>query len=43
VLADLLSGPVEVSTPFFRLGATSLTLVLAHRVLRAELDHGERR
>ena len=40
VLADLLSGPVEVSTPFFRLGATSLTLVLAHRVLRAELDPG---
>jgi len=40
VLSDLLDGPVDVTTPFFRLGATSLTLVLAHRRLRAELDPG---
>ena len=38
VLSDLLSGPVDVTTPFFRLGATSLTLVRAHRALRAERD-----
>lgn len=38
VFSELLNCPVEVTTPFFRLGASSLTLVLAHRALRAELD-----
>jgi len=33
VFSDLLGGPVEVGVPFFRLGASSLTLVLAHRAL----------
>lgn len=37
VFSDLLGGPVEVGTPFFQLGASSLTLVLAHRRL-VELD-----
>lgn len=37
VFSDLLGGPVEVTTPFFQLGASSLTLVLAHRRL-VELD-----
>lgn len=40
VLRGPLSTPVDVTTPFFRLGATSLTLMLAHRRLRAELDPG---
>ncbi|MEV1002464.1 amino acid adenylation domain-containing protein [Nonomuraea sp. NPDC050202] len=40
VFSELLKTPVEVSTPFFRLGASSLTMVLAHRTLRAELDEG---
>jgi pyochelin synthetase len=39
VLSGLLGGaPVDVTTPFFQLGASSLTLVLAHRALHAELD-----
>ncbi|NJP92623.1 amino acid adenylation domain-containing protein [Nonomuraea sp. FMUSA5-5] len=38
VFSELLKTPVDVSTPFFRLGASSLTMVLAHRTLRAELD-----
>ena len=38
VFSELLEGPVDVAAPFFRLGATSLTLVLAHRRLVAELD-----
>ncbi|GAA4913135.1 amino acid adenylation domain-containing protein [Nonomuraea thailandensis] len=38
VFSELLKTPVDVSTPFFRLGASSLTMVLAHRALRAELD-----
>lgn len=33
VFSDLLGGPVEVDVSFFRLGASSLTLVLAHRRL----------
>ncbi|MEU4777381.1 amino acid adenylation domain-containing protein [Micromonospora sp. NPDC023633] len=37
VFGHLLHAPVDVDTPFFRLGATSLTLVLAHRRLVAEL------
>jgi len=37
VFSDLLGGPVEVDVPFFRLGASSLTLVLAHRSL-TDLD-----
>ncbi|GAA3464518.1 amino acid adenylation domain-containing protein [Saccharothrix longispora] len=37
VVGDLLKAPVDATTPFFRLGATSLTLVLAHRRLAAEL------
>ncbi|ALE81353.1 hypothetical protein WY02_26610 [Pseudonocardia sp. AL041005-10] len=37
MFSDLLGGPVEVGTPFFQLGASSLTLVLAHRRL-VELD-----
>ncbi len=37
VFGDLLNGPVDVTKPFFRLGASSLTVVLAHRRLRAEL------
>jgi len=40
VFGDLLNGPVDVTTPFFRLGASSLTVVLAHRALAAELDRG---
>ncbi|SEG82200.1 amino acid adenylation domain-containing protein [Nonomuraea solani] len=40
VFSELLKTPVDVSTPFFRLGASSLTMVLAHRTLRAELDEG---
>jgi amino acid adenylation domain-containing protein len=40
VLSDLLKAPVDVETPFFRLGATSLTLVLAHKRLAADLDPG---
>lgn len=40
VFSELLKTPVEVTTPFFRLGASSLTMVLAHRTLRAELDEG---
>jgi amino acid adenylation domain-containing protein len=38
VFSDLLGGPVNVETPFFRLGATSLTVVNAHRRLRESLD-----
>ncbi|WP_222108089.1 acyl carrier protein [[Actinomadura] parvosata] len=38
VFSELLKTPVDVNTPFFRLGASSLTMVLAHRTLRAELD-----
>jgi amino acid adenylation domain-containing protein len=38
VFSDLLKAPVDVTTPFFRLGATSLTMVLAQRQLVAELD-----
>ncbi|MGF1664386.1 MAG: amino acid adenylation domain-containing protein, partial [Kineosporiaceae bacterium] len=39
VIGGLLGGqPVAVTTPFFQLGASSLTLVLAHRALHAELD-----
>ncbi|MGI5159107.1 amino acid adenylation domain-containing protein [Microbispora sp. CA-102843] len=37
VLEDLLDQPVDPQTPFFQLGATSLTLVLAHRRLRQEV------
>ncbi|MFR9728074.1 amino acid adenylation domain-containing protein [Saccharopolyspora sp. MS10] len=37
VFSELLNGPVEVTAPFFQLGASSLTLVLAHRRL-VELD-----
>ncbi|WP_196444941.1 non-ribosomal peptide synthetase [Planomonospora sp. ID67723] len=40
VFSELLNAPVDVTTPFFRLGASSLTVVLAHRRLRAELDDG---
>ncbi|GAA2691502.1 non-ribosomal peptide synthetase [Nonomuraea recticatena] len=40
VFSELLKAPVDVTTPFFRLGASSLTVVLAHRALRAELDEG---
>lgn len=41
VLSELLGDlPVDVTTPFFQLGASSLTLVLAHRRLHAELDPG---
>ncbi|MFB4275417.1 amino acid adenylation domain-containing protein [Nonomuraea sp. MTCD27] len=40
VFSELLKTPVDVTTPFFRLGASSLTVVLAHRALRAELDEG---
>ncbi|MDP4511308.1 non-ribosomal peptide synthetase [Nonomuraea turcica] len=40
VFSELLKTPVDVTTPFFRLGASSLTMVLAHRTLRAELDEG---
>ncbi|MEU8108760.1 amino acid adenylation domain-containing protein [Nonomuraea muscovyensis] len=40
VFGELLNAPVDVTTPFFRLGASSLTVVLAHRRLRAELDDG---
>ncbi len=38
VFSDLLGGPVDVNTPFFRLGATSLTVVNAHRQLKESLD-----
>jgi pyochelin synthetase len=39
VLSELLGGAeVDVTTPFFRLGATSLTLVLAHGRLSERLD-----
>jgi phosphopantetheine binding protein len=38
VMADLLAAPVNETKPFFQLGATSLTLVLAHRRLAAEID-----
>jgi len=38
VMGDLLNTPIHEGTPFFRLGATSLTLVLAHKRLAAELD-----
>ena len=38
VFSDLLGGPVNVDTPFFRLGATSLTVVNAHRRLSESLD-----
>jgi hypothetical protein len=38
VFSDLLKGPVDVTTPYFRLGASSLTLVMAHRSLREEID-----
>ncbi|MEV0611987.1 amino acid adenylation domain-containing protein [Nonomuraea sp. NPDC050404] len=38
IFSDLLKTPVDVTTPFFRLGASSLTLVLAHRALKTELD-----
>ncbi|WP_067973185.1 non-ribosomal peptide synthetase [Nocardiopsis trehalosi] len=37
VFTDLLSTEVDPETPFFRMGATSLTLVLAHGRLAAEL------
>lgn len=37
VFSELLNSPVEVTAPFFQLGASSLTLVLAHRRL-VELD-----
>ncbi|MEV1147501.1 amino acid adenylation domain-containing protein, partial [Micromonospora sp. NPDC049799] len=37
VLSDLLGAPVDPDTPFFRLGATSLTLVQAHRRLTARV------
>lgn len=40
VFSELLKTPVDVTTPFFRLGASSLTIVLAHRMLRAEVDEG---
>ncbi len=39
VFSDLLECPVEVDVPFFRLGASSLTLVLAHRAL-TDLEPG---
>ncbi|RKS09343.1 amino acid adenylation domain-containing protein [Nocardiopsis sp. Huas11] len=38
VLGELLQTDIDPTTPFFRLGATSLTLVLAHRRLVEELD-----
>lgn len=38
VLEELLATSVEETTPFFRMGATSLTLVQAHKRLSAELD-----
>lgn len=38
VFSDLLGGPVNVDTPYFRLGATSLTVVNAHRRLSESLD-----
>ncbi|WP_053618397.1 non-ribosomal peptide synthetase, partial [Nocardiopsis sp. NRRL B-16309] len=38
VLGELLHTDIDPTTPFFRLGATSLTLVLAHRRLVEELD-----
>jgi len=37
IIGDLLKAPVDTTTPFFRLGATSLTLVLAHRRLAADM------
>ncbi|MEU6038476.1 amino acid adenylation domain-containing protein [Actinomadura sp. NPDC047616] len=40
-LGELLGGvPVDVTTPFMRLGATSLTLVRAHARLTERLDPG---
>lgn len=38
VMSELLQAPVDVTTPFFRLGATSLTLVFAHKRLAADLS-----
>lgn len=38
VLTELLGAPVDETKPFFQLGASSLTLVHAHRRLAAELD-----
>ncbi|GAB7044641.1 MULTISPECIES: non-ribosomal peptide synthetase [Catenuloplanes] len=38
VFGELLTVPIDVTTPFFDLGATSLTLVRAHRRLVARLD-----
>ncbi|MEM7675557.1 MAG: amino acid adenylation domain-containing protein, partial [Myxococcota bacterium] len=38
VFSELLGGPIDVNTPFFRLGATSLTVVNAHRQLIKSLD-----
>ncbi|TDD35777.1 non-ribosomal peptide synthetase [Saccharopolyspora elongata] len=38
VFSDLLKSEVDTTTPFFQLGATSLTLVQAQRRLSAELD-----
>jgi pyochelin synthetase len=37
VLSSLLEAPVDPTTPFLEMGATSLTLVLAHRRLTASL------
>jgi pyochelin synthetase len=37
VFADLLDTPADPTAPFFTMGATSLTLVLAHRRLSTEL------
>ncbi len=36
--AELLGRPVDLDTPYFRLGASSLTLVNAHRLLQEKLD-----
>ncbi|WP_422771403.1 amino acid adenylation domain-containing protein [Plantactinospora sp. WMMC1484] len=38
VFGELLTTPIDVTTPFFDLGATSLTLIRAHRRLTARLD-----
>jgi acyl carrier protein len=38
VFAELLHCEIDVTTPFFQLGATSLTLVRAQRRLAARLD-----
>ncbi|WP_410050153.1 acyl carrier protein, partial [Actinomadura sp. CNU-125] len=41
MLGELLDGaPVDVTTPFFQLGATSLVLVRAHGRLHELLDPG---